>query len=70
MNKSKKYCFPLKHTRVKESIISEGVHFLVLFFIFIIVIIIIIGPIKHLVLFLASNLSIRVDKHNDIDDLA
>ena len=37
------------HTCVKELIISEGVHFLVLFFIFITVIIIIIGLIKYLI---------------------
>ena len=37
------------HTYDKELIRSEGVHFLVLFFISIIVIIIIIGLIKYLV---------------------
>ena len=37
------------HTFVKELIISEGVHFLVLCFILIIVTIIIIGLIKYLV---------------------
>ena len=58
------------HTYAKELIISEGVHFIVLFFIIIIVIIIVIGLIKYLVCFMASKLSIRVDKQNDIDHLA
>ena len=40
---------PETRTCVKESIISEGAHFLVLFFILFIVIIIIIGLIKYLV---------------------
>ena len=48
-DKSKKYCPPETRTCVKELIISDGVHFLVLFFILIIVIIIIIGLIKYLV---------------------
>ena len=58
------------HTCVKELIISEGVHFLVIFFIFIIVIIIIIGLIKYLVWFMPSKLSIHVSKQNDMDHLA
>ena len=41
MNKSKKKCFRLKHTRVKRLIISQGIHFIVLFFILIVAIIII-----------------------------
>ena len=49
---------------------SEGVHFLVLFFIFIIVIIIYIGLIKYLVRLMPSKLSIHVGKHNGIDHLA
>ena len=50
MNKSKNNYFRLKLTYVfKELIISEEVHFLVLFFILIIVIIIIIGLIKYFV---------------------
>ena len=59
LNHSNKFCFkiyePMKkiflpetHICVKELIISEGVHFLVLFFIFIIVAIIIIGLIKYM----------------------
>ena len=51
---------------VKELIISEGVRYLVLFFIFIIVIIII----KYLVLFMPSKLSIHVSRQNDMDHLA
>ena len=69
-DKSKKYCPPETRTCVKELIISEGVHFLVLFFILIIVIIIIIGLIKYLVWFMSSKLSINVSKQNDIDNLA
>ena len=42
----KKFFLLETHTYVKEVIISEGVHFLVLLFILIIVIIIIIGLIK------------------------
>ena len=44
----KKIFLPETHICVKELIISEGVHFLVLFFIFIIVAIIIIGLIKYM----------------------
>ena len=40
---------PETHTCVKELIMSEGVHLLVLFFIFIIAIINVIGLIKYLV---------------------
>ena len=45
----KKMFRPETYTCVKELIISEGVHFLALFFIFIIVIIVVIGLIKYLV---------------------
>ena len=61
---------PETHTCVKELIMSEGVHFLVLFFIFIIVIINVIGLIKYLVWFMPSKLSIHVSKQNDKDHLA
>ena len=61
---------PETHTCVKELIISEGVHFLALFFIFIIVIIVIIGLIKYLVWFMLNKLSIHVIKQNDKDHLA
>ena len=44
----KKIFPPETHTCVEELIISEGVHFLVLFFIFIIVTFIIIGLIKYM----------------------
>ena len=48
--KSKKKKFPPKRqTCVQELIISEGVHFLVLFYILIIAIIIIIGMIEYLI---------------------
>ena len=68
--KSEKKLFPPEtQTYLTELIISEGVHFLVLFFILIIVIIIIIGLIKYLVWFMPSKLSIRVGKQNDIDHL-
>ena len=66
----KKIFPPETHTCVKELIISEGVHFLALFFIFIIVIIVIIGLIKYLVWFMLSKLSIHVSKQNDKDHLA
>ena len=69
--KSKKKKFPPKRqTCVQELIISEGVHFLVLFYILIIAIIIIIGLIEYLIWFMPSKLSIHVSKQNNIDHLA
>ena len=69
MNKSGKIFSPETHTYVKELIISEGVHLLILFVILIVVIIIIVGLIKYLAWFMPRKLSIRVDKQNDIGHL-
>ena len=60
---------PETHTCVKRLIISQEIHFIVLFFILIVAIIIIIGLIKYLVWFIPSKLSIHVGKQNDIDHL-
>ena len=60
---------PETHTCVKRLIISQEIHFIVLFFILIVAIIIIIGLIKYLVWFIPTKLSIHVGKQNDIDHL-